>query len=48
MIVFYALVGIELIGEEIENPFGLDPNDLPIDAIADRIKDNVNELWRLK
>ena len=29
----YALFGIEEIGVEIEDPFGDDPNDLPLDAI---------------
>jgi len=40
MIVFYTMVGIELIGEEIEDPFGTDPNDLPVDMIVDRITNN--------
>jgi ion channel-forming bestrophin family protein len=44
MIVFYTMVGIELIGEEIEEPFGEDPNDLPMDSIQTRIGSNVNEI----
>ena len=31
MIIFYIIYGIELISEEIENPFRNDPNDIPID-----------------
>ena len=31
--VAYALFGIEEIGVEIEDPFGDDPNDLPIDTM---------------
>ena len=33
--VLYALVGLEMIGVEIENPFGHDYNDLPLDSITD-------------
>lgn len=36
--VFYALVSLELIAEEIEDPFGADANDLPIDDICKNIK----------
>jgi len=44
MIVYFALEGIKTIGEEIEDPFGRDLNDLPTDSICFRIKDNINEL----
>lgn len=44
MLVFFALLGIELMGEEIEDPFGLDCNDLPTGDIAHTIKRNVFEL----
>jgi ion channel-forming bestrophin family protein len=44
MIVFYAFAGIEVIGEEIEDPFGNDVNDLPTDAISQRIRENVSEI----
>ncbi len=44
MLIFYTMVGIELIGEEIEDPFGTDTNDLPFDNIADRIKAVVCEI----
>lgn len=42
--VFYTLASIELIAEEIEDPFGKDTNDLPTDDIAHRIKANLIEL----
>ncbi|RYY32021.1 MAG: hypothetical protein EOP46_19930 [Sphingobacteriaceae bacterium] len=42
--VFYVLASLELIAEEIEDPFGTDPNDLPLDKIAENIKKNVEEL----
>lgn len=42
--VFYVLGSLELIGEEIEDPFGGDPNDVPTDKIAKNIETNVREL----
>ena len=35
---------LELIAEEIEDPFGMDANDLPTDALADTMRANVAEL----
>jgi len=46
MIIFYALVGLEAIGEEIEDPFGQDENDLPMDAICKSIKKSVNAILK--
>jgi putative membrane protein len=42
--IFYAFASIELIAEEIEDPFGSDANDLPTDAIAITIRSNVKEI----
>jgi len=36
-ILAFALFGIEEIGVEIEDPFGYDPNDLPLDRIGETI-----------
>ncbi|THH37617.1 bestrophin family protein [Neolewinella litorea] len=44
MLIAFALIGVELMGEEIEDPFGLDCNDLPTGDIAHTIKRNVFEL----
>lgn len=44
MIMFYAFASLELISEEIEDPFGTDFNDLPTDEITQRIKDNTKEI----
>lgn len=44
MIMFYAFASLELISEEIEDPFGTDLNDLPTDEIAVKIKHSVNEI----
>jgi len=44
MMIFFAFIGVELMAEEIEEPFGLDCNDLPTASIAHTIKNNVHEL----
>jgi putative membrane protein len=44
MVVFYALASLEVIAEEIEDPFGHDDNDLPMQKIAENIKRNVTEI----
>jgi putative membrane protein len=42
--IFYVLASLELIAEEIEDPFGNDSNDLPTQKIASNIKKHVEEL----
>jgi ion channel-forming bestrophin family protein len=42
-IVSFILLGVEEIANEIEDPFGTDPNDLPLDKICDTILSNVEE-----
>jgi ion channel-forming bestrophin family protein len=42
--IFYVLASLELIAEEIEDPFGGDSNDLPTQKIAANIRKNVEEL----
>ncbi len=42
--IFYVLASLELIAEEIEEPFGTDENDLPTEIISENIKQHVNEL----
>jgi ion channel-forming bestrophin family protein len=43
--IFYVLASLELIAEEIEDPFGGDANDLPTKKIAANIKKHVEELF---
>jgi len=43
-LVSFTLLGIEEIGLEIENPFGHDPNDLPLDAICNTMSRNIEDL----
>jgi putative membrane protein len=42
-LISFTLLGIEEIGLEIENPFGYDTNDLPLDDICNRIKYDIEE-----
>lgn len=42
-LVSFTLFGIEEIGVEIENPFGYDPNDLPLDGICNTILQNIED-----
>jgi ion channel-forming bestrophin family protein len=44
MIIFYAFASLELLSEEIEDPFGTDSNDLPTDEIAVRIRHTTHEI----
>lgn len=43
---FYVLASLELIAEEIEDPFGEDANDLPTDEIALTIEKSVNQILK--
>ncbi|MCG9891456.1 MAG: hypothetical protein MH252_10320 [Thermosynechococcaceae cyanobacterium MS004] len=47
-LVSFTLFGIEEIGLEIENPFGHDPNDLPLDDICRTMGINVESLMELQ
>ena len=42
--IFYVLASMELIAEMIEEPFGIDPDDLPIEQITNNIKKHVREI----
>jgi putative membrane protein len=44
MFIFYVLASLELIAEEIEDPFGKDDNDLPMDRLSVMIDGNVKEI----
>ena len=44
MLVFYILVSVELIAEEIEDPFGVDENDLPLNGLCETIRTNTEEI----
>lgn len=44
IILYYIMMSIVLTAEEIEDPFGKDLNDLPMDSIAANIRKNIMEL----
>jgi putative membrane protein len=45
-LVFYVLASLEMIAEEIEDPFGTDSNDLPMSKIAENIGKNIKDILR--
>lgn len=47
VIISFTLLGIEEIGLEIENPFGYDTNDLPLDTICANMRRNIEDLISL-
>jgi putative membrane protein len=42
--IFYVLASLELVAEEIEEPFGGDENDLPTEQISQNIQIHVGEI----
>lgn len=44
VLISFVMFSVELIAEEIEDPFGNDINDLPTDELAIKIRDNVREI----
>jgi putative membrane protein len=42
-IVTYTFFGLDALGDEIEEPFGLEANDLPLDAICRGLEINLRE-----
>lgn len=48
MLLTYILVGIELLAEEVEEPFGTDANDLDTDGMSSTIKVNAMEILRVE
>lgn len=46
--IFYILVSLEVLAEEIEDPFGEDANDLPTKKLAEMIRKNVHEVFEIR
>ena len=44
LLISFILLSVELIAEEIEDPFGRDINDLPTDELSEKIRGNVKEI----
>ena len=43
VLVAYAFFGLDVVGDEIEMPFGTDPNDLALGAISRTIETNLRQ-----
>lgn len=46
--VYYVLMSLELIAEEIEDPFNNDENDIPMEMLAQNIEKNVHQIMSKK
>ncbi|KTD09113.1 Bestrophin, RFP-TM, chloride channel [Legionella gratiana] len=44
VMIVYILLGLEILSEELEDPFGKDDNDLPLNAIAKNIVRNIEQI----
>ncbi|MBM3978966.1 MAG: hypothetical protein FJ304_01525 [Planctomycetes bacterium] len=44
-LIIYFLFGIELTAEEIENPFGTDADDLPLDTFCETVRRDVADIF---
>jgi putative membrane protein len=45
VLIFYAFASIEIVSEEVEEPFGTDANDLPIDELCIKIE---KDIWAIQ
>lgn len=43
LFVAYAFFGLDAVGDEMEDPFGLDPHDLPLDQLSTMIEINLRD-----
>ncbi len=44
LLIAYAFFGLDAIGDEVEDPFGVEPNDLPLDSISRNIEIDVLQM----
>lgn len=44
LMIAYVFFGLDAIGDEVEDPFGIEPNDLPLDAISRDIEIDVLQM----
>lgn len=48
VMIVYILLGLEILSEELEDPFGKDDNDLPLNAIAKNIVRNIGQIAEIE
>ena len=46
IIVAYFMIGMEIVAEHVEEPFGLDEDDLDLEGMCDTIQNSVDEIFR--
>lgn len=46
MVIFYTFASLELVSEEVEEPFGIEANDLPTDELAEKIYTDIMSIGR--
>lgn len=46
IVIAYFMLGMEIVAEHVENPFGYDEDDLDLEAICDTIARSVNDVFR--
>jgi putative membrane protein len=44
VLIAYAFLGLDAVGDEIEEPFGLDYNDLPLNSLARTVEVNLRQM----
>jgi putative membrane protein len=44
ILIAYAFLGLDEVGDELEQPFGLEDNDLPLSAMSRTIEVNLRQL----
>jgi ion channel-forming bestrophin family protein len=44
---FFFYSGLEIVSEEVEDPFGFDPNDLPVEALTEDIENRIDANLKL-
>jgi putative membrane protein len=44
MVIFYTFASLEIVSEEVEEPFGTEANDLPTDELAEKIYQDVRAI----
>ena len=48
MVIFYTFASLELVSEEVEEPFGIEANDLPTDELAEKIYRDVMSIGQTR
>lgn len=47
VLIFYAFASLEIVSEEVEEPFGTGANDLPTDELSEKIRRDIEQVVRV-